>query len=189
MKIIKLFSVKENLIELLKQQNRKAQQQFFDRHAPSMMMVCRRYMKNDYEAEDTMLKGFLKVFNQINHLEDPTKVEAWLKKIMVNTCLDELRKQRLRFDDITDDVFDDNDDDANAETIDVELQDILACLDELPKGSKTVFNLYYVDHKKHKEIAQILQISENTSKTQLAYAKKGLRILLEKKFNHMHQSS
>lgn len=178
MKIIKLFSEKNQLLELLKQQDRKSQQFVFELYAPKMLMICRRYIKDIYLAEDIMLQGFLKVFTQIHQLNEVVKLEPWIKKIMVNTCLDTLRKQKNMFEDLSENYAETLEDPDEDNQTDYELETIINALDCLPIGAKTVFNLYYVESKKHKEIAKLLNISENTSKTQLAYAKKLLRQLL-----------
>lgn len=187
MKIINLFSNRKHLIEQVKKLNAKAQKEFFELHAPALLMICRRYMKNDYDAEDVMLQGFLKIFNQIQQLQDDQKLQPWMKRIMVNTCLDSLRKQKIYFEDIS--AYDKGFDYEDLEVIDaIDVDQVIACLDNLPNGCRTIFNLYYVEGKKHKDIAELLNITQSTSKTQLSYAKKLLREMLTDKTNIKNKS-
>ncbi len=165
------------LIQACKNEDRKAQKLLYNRYSPKMFGVCMRYCKNREDAEDVLVEGFFKVLTNIHQYSGAGSFEGWIRRIMVNESLMFLRK-RHNFK-LTVEV-------SNIEiktnvSIEDELMaaDILALLDKLPTGYRTIFNLYVLEGFKHREIAEKLGISINTSKSQLILAKKRLRSLLE----------
>lgn len=145
-----------------------------------MLGVVRRYITRLDEAEDAMVEGFFKVFDKLDSFQDQGSFEGWVRRIMVNEALMKLRKkhalkQASEIEDVNP-VFFSQDAKASDE---LARQDILSLLDQLPTGYRTVFNLYVIEGYKHREIAEILGISINTSKSQLIVAKKRLREALE----------
>lgn len=167
------------IIEACKQQNRRAQQLLFDRYSPIMFGVCKRYIKNKEDAEDVLVEAFFKVLTNIHNFKSEGSFEGWIRRIMVNEALMFLRKQH-NFN-MTLEINPQLDAEADPITAVDELaaQDIVNLLDALPTGYRTVFNLYAVEGYKHREIADLLGISINTSKSQLILAKKRLQELLE----------
>lgn len=170
----------EQLIRLCKQGNSKAQKQLYEAYATPMFRVCCRYVKDQYEAEDVLIKGFYHVLTHLHSFEyrSEKSLAAWIKRIIVNECLMALRKtNNFNLSSISDDF------EAMAEVdLDSNLsaEDIMALIVELPPGYRTVFNLYVIEGYSHKEIGEQLQISELTSRSQLSKAKAMLRILLTK---------
>ena len=145
-----------------------------------MLGVCRRYVKNIEEAEDVMLEGFYKVLTRIDSYSGVGSFEGWIRRIMINESLMNLRKnQSLRYTEEIDPGMDLAEQPVVIESLQAE--EILALLDELPEGYRTVFNLYVVEGYKHREIAEELGISINTSKSQLILAKKRMEELLSNK--------
>lgn len=144
--------------------------------APTMLSVCRRYVKSIQNAEDVMVEGFFKAFTKIDQFKDQGSFEGWVRKIMVNESLMFLRKRKP-----TETAYEPREGDAK-QTLnvhdDLEAQDILNLLEQLPTGYRTIFNLYVIEGFKHREIAEKLKISINTSKSQLILAKKRMRELL-----------
>lgn len=170
----------KELIAACKKQDRKAQKLLFDRYSSNMLGVCRRYMKNLEEAEDVMVEGFFKVLTKINMYSGQGSFEGWIRRIMINESLMQIRKvNHFRY---TEEI-DANIDLPEAPTIVEELaaQEIIQLMDELPTGYRTVFNLYVVEGYKHREIAEELGISINTSKSQLILAKKRMVLLLSQR--------
>ena len=160
-----------------KQRDRKAQQLLFDRYSPSMMGVCRRYVHHWQDAEDVLIDGFYKVLTHIHTFKDKGSFEGWIRRIIVNEALMFLRKrQRLTFPEHLPEP--ETNHKVSVEE-DLAAQDILDLLEKLPTGYRTVFNLYVVEGYKHREIAEILGISINTSKSQLILAKKRLQQLMQ----------
>ncbi|MBX2890465.1 MAG: sigma-70 family RNA polymerase sigma factor [Saprospiraceae bacterium] len=146
-----------------------------------LFALCRRYLRTREDAEEALVSGLFKVLSQIEHYTGAGSFEGWMRRIVVNECLMMLRKTQLL-------VFPGDDlqlNEAHADTfsIDAEMsaREILELLDQLPNGYRTVFNLYVLEGYKHHEIADLLGISINTSKSQLILAKQKLRNLLKAK--------
>lgn len=172
----------ENLITELRNQNRLAQKELFEKYSSKMLAVCRSYVSDFHHAEDCMLKAFVKVFKNIDSFKSQGSFEGWIRKIMVNECLDfiKLNKSMVYVDEFETEIetenFDENLDEIDAFKI----------LDQLPENYRTVFNLFVLEEYSHKEIAEILSISEANSKSQLFRAKRKLKelILQQKKRTH-----
>lgn len=176
----KLLTERE-LINACKRQDRRAQKLLFERHSPTMMGVVRRYVKRLEEAEDVMLGGFYKVFSKIDMYSGNGSFEGWVRRIMVNESLMHLRKaNHLRFAEEIDHNLGLHEEPTVVDELAAE--EILALMDELPDGYRTVFNLFVVEGYKHREIAEELGISINTSKSQLILAKKRMEELLRKRY-------
>lgn len=167
------------LIEACKMHDRKAQQLFFDRYSPFLFGVCKRYVRNREDAEEVLGEAFYKVLTNIHFFKNEGSFEGWMRRITVNEALMFLRKQHnfnltVEFDPNLDAEMD-----TPTAVDELAAKDILILLDALPTGYRTVFNLYAVEGYKHREIADTLGISINTSKSQLILAKKRLQELLE----------
>lgn len=164
------------LIQGCKKQDRKIQKVLYERYSARYFGVCKRYMKDVEAAEDVLVKGFLKIFENINSFESKGSFEGWMQRIIVNECLMELRKKQ----DFTIYLESSNIQPQKDATILETLyeQDVLKLLEFLPVGCRTVFNLYVIEGYKHNEIAERLNISEGTSKSQLNLAKEKLKVLL-----------
>ena len=168
-----------DIIQKCKSQDRTGQKDLFEMYKDILFPICLRYVKNEEEAEDVFIEGFYKIFSKIEDFKSEGSFEGWMKKIMVNESLMFLRKKnRLRLMVELNDI-DVPDVPESDDTIDFE--EFLNILQELPDGYRTVFNLYVIEGFKHREIAEILGISLNTSKSQLSLAKKRIADLLKKK--------
>lgn len=180
MKVISIFNTRQKFLQRLVEQDRKAQQELFNQMAPKMLAICGRYISDEHMAEDVMLKGFLKVFQKINHFQNQGSLEGWVQRIIVNTCLDHLRGQKkTSFIEVFTEEIPDTIDLTEESWLDVFTPEIIQnCLNQLPVGCKTVLNLHLFENWKHQEIAASLNISEGTSKSQLAHAKKLLKSML-----------
>lgn len=163
-------------IQGCKRRDRIVQKQLYEKYSARFFGVCKRYMKNIEPAEDVLVKGFLKIFDHIDSYERKGNFEGWMQRIMINECLMELRKKQ----DFTIYLESSNiqpQRDASA-LENLYEQDVLKLLDFLPTGCRTVFNLYVIEGYKHSEIAEQLNISEGTSKSQLNLAKEKMKVLL-----------
>lgn len=173
----------EEIIEGCKKGKRKAQSELYRRYSSSMLGVSMRYSTNISEAEDALQESFIRIFKYIVNFEGRREgsLSAWIKTIVVNTTLSHNRNNKKHH--YTEDVEDikigtepspfPEEDDSKRQQ-----QRILKAIQKLPAGYRTVFNLYVVEGYTHKEIADILEISENTSKSQLSKARKYLKTLL-----------
>lgn len=173
----------KQLISRCKKQDRKAQKEIFELHAPVMMTVCRRYMPDQDRAEELMLQGFMKAFEKLDQYKFEGSFQGWVRKIMVNTCLSWIRQNKMMYKEIE---IENVPEEVSIEQIgdQLEAEDLMKLIGELPQGYGTIFNLYAIEGYTHNEIAQRLGISANTSKSQLSRARKYLQnklTLLEKK--------
>ena len=169
---MKTISTKLNLITECINDNRTAQKQLYDLYRVKMYTLCLRYMSNKMDAEDMLQEGWIKVFKQLKTF-DPQRGNfySWIKRIFINTNLEFIRKKRLKIEDINPNDFQFSS--TNNEPIEhMSLQELVRVLQELPIGYRSVFNLYVLEGYTHKEIAETLNISLSTSKTQLMKAKR-----------------
>jgi RNA polymerase sigma factor (sigma-70 family) len=157
----------------------KAQKQLFDILAPRMYAICLRYAQDEDEAKDILQEGFIKVFNNLGKFENKGSFEGWIKRIFINTSIEFYRKnQRQNMVDNIDDVAE-----IAIESHTVSLlktADLMKLVNRLPKGYKTVFNLFAIEGYHHDEISKMMNISENTSKSQLHKARLYLQELIIK---------
>lgn len=168
----------EKLLPKLKKQDRIAQKELYDTYAPKMLNVCRNYIADVHYAEDVMIKAFFKVFKSIDSYKSQGSFEGWLRRIMVNESLTFLRLNKgliyLEEDKVAQEPAEYEEDMTG-----IDAQELL---DALPESYRAVFNLYVLEDCSHKEIAELLNITETTSKTQLFRAKNKLKeIILTKK--------
>lgn len=175
MKVITLYQEEKHLIEQAIENNRQAQHQLYTKFSPRMLGVCRQYIKDIHHAEDIMITGFMKVFSNLKKFEHKGSFEGWIKRIMIHECIDYLRVKKNNFNhqDIEDIVLTESEEVYENE--DFSIDDIQLLIDNLPDGYRMVFNLYVIEGYKHQEIAEVLKISEGTSKSQLAHARKMLQ--------------
>lgn len=153
----------------------QAQKALYDRLAHRMMGVCIRYAKNREEAEDIFQEAFVRVFKYIGSLEKPKALDAWAKRIFINTAINFYQKHSRHhghFD--VDQSFDLSDQAADAIST-LSNEELLRLVAGLPDGYRVVFNLYVMEGYSHKEIGEQLGISEGTSKSQLSRAKNLLK--------------
>ena len=188
MKVIQLHKKDHHTatINLLKKQNRDAQEMIYSKYAPKMLGVCRQYIKDMQNAEEIMLNGFFKVFTKVDKFQSKGSFEGWIRRIMVNECISFLRlKKRLVFIDddsfFTEEVNLEFDTDGKSE----ETSPLQTLVDSLREDLQVVFNLYVIEEYKHKEIAEILQITENASKLRFRKAK----AILQEKYNNLNLKS
>lgn len=182
MRIVSLHKNYKKSIAKAIQGDRKAQFELYELFAPRMLSVCRQYMKSDELAEEVMLNGFLKVFLNLSAFKFEGSFEGWVRRIMVNESISELRKAKnLIFEE--EHTLDSTLDFSSYIDTMLEVTEIQKWIDGLPDGYKTVFVLYAVEGYKHSEIAELLQISESTSKSQLFKARKMLQGKINKENN------
>lgn len=168
----------DELLKLLREQDRAAQKWLYERYSPLLFSVCKRYLHRREDAEEALGSGFFKVFSQIEYYTGAGNFEGWMRRIMVNECLMMLRKAQPLVFPGEEAAFPEPSDDFNIEA-EMSAREIMDVLEQLPLGYRTVFNLYVIEGYKHIEIAEILGISINTSKSQLILAKEKLRNLLK----------
>ena len=160
--------------------NRQAQSDLYQKYKSMLFGVCLRYASNHEEAEDILQDGFIAIYRDLYQYRPVGALGAWLRKVMVNTALQHLRKKKKMFSQVSlEKVYhlEDRDTDIFGQ---FRAKALVGMLQQLPDGYRTVFNMYVVEGYSHKEIAEQLNISESTSKSQLSRAKASLREKLEK---------
>jgi RNA polymerase sigma-70 factor (ECF subfamily) len=183
LKVIQLYKNEKALIKKALRKNREAQKMLFEMHSPKMLSVCRYYIKDLQHAEEVMLNGFFKVFSNLKNFKNEGSFEGWIRRIMVNESISFLRKQKkieLLVEDV--EIQYDYSDDTETE---IDAEDIQRLIDNLPEGYKMVFVMYAIEGYKHHEIAERLNISVGTSKSQLFKARK----LLKQQINELNNTS
>jgi RNA polymerase sigma factor (sigma-70 family) len=165
--------------------NRRMQEELYRRFSPRMYAVCLRYAGSAEEAEDILQEGFIKIFKKLDSFRSEGSFEGWIRRIFVNTAIEHFRRKRY-----LQPVTEKEENTLEGKYISVldELaeQDILALIRDLSPGYRTVFNMYVVEGYTHKEIADMLGISEGTSKSQLSRAKVILQEMVKK---HLDQKA
>jgi len=176
----KMIHSEEAIIEGCLKHKRKAQKLLYDKYFSLMMGICLRYSSNTADAEDILLRGFYNIFSRIQQYEKRGSFVGWMQRIMVNTAIDHYRKSKSKKENNTIPLDDIDEARLSAEnfpdhfTKDV----ILETLKKLPDGYRLVFNLFAIEGYSHKEIAEKLGVSVNTTKTQLLKARRYLQKLL-----------
>jgi RNA polymerase sigma-70 factor (ECF subfamily) len=173
-----------NEIDIIKgclKNDRACQKLLYENFYGKMLGVCLRYSKNRDDAKDTLHEGFIKVFGSLKNFNHKGSFEGWVRRIMVNTAIDHLRKNKHDYL-IVSTVYANEKAANSAEEINdeeillhVDKEEILKAVQELTPAYRTVFNLYVIEEYTHKEIADLLDISEGTSKSNLSKAKFNLR--------------
>lgn len=167
----------DELIIECKKQDAKAQGELYNRYSRALFTICLRYSPNYTEAEDNLQDAFLTIFKKMGQYEGKGSFEGWLKRITVNTVLQKYRKQRVF--EIVDEAQIEDEADDEIESEGVPLNFLLKIVQELPDRYRLVFSMYVLDGYQHKEIAELLGISDGTSKSNLARARNILKAKVE----------
>ena len=166
----------KDLIAACKRQDRQAQQMLYQQYAPTMFGLLKRYMKRREDAEDVLVEAFFKVLSNIHQYRGKGSFAGWIRRIVINEALMALRKKH-NFN-LTLEVQDYDVPAPPKAHMQLAESDIMNIVNLLPTGYRTIFNLYVIEGYKHREIAELLGISINTSKSQLILAKKRMKQLL-----------
>ncbi|HEV3325615.1 MAG TPA: sigma-70 family RNA polymerase sigma factor [Puia sp.] len=158
-----------------------AQRELYSRYSPKMLAVCYRFAHNREDAEDMLQEGFIKVFSQIHTFQNKGAFEGWIRRIIVHTCINNLKKNK-RFNESLD-IVHAHGVQVREESVPsiVQAKQVVECIRILPIGYRTVLNLYAIEGYSHKEIADMLDIEESTSRSQYTRAKQMLEDILIKK--------
>ena len=170
------------LVKGLKQHDRKSQKAVYERYFGLMMSIGMRYCEDWDDSKDVVNNAFLKIFTKIDHYKGKGSFEGWMKRTVVNTALDHLKSKKMEKVDVDQiDAFGEDVFVENTVLSDIGSDDILKLVQELPDATRAVFNLYVIEGYKHKEISEMLNISEGTSHWHLLNARK----LLQQKINNL----
>jgi len=177
-KLLRLPTNEQKLVRQCLKGDSRAQRELYDRFCGQMLGVCRRYVKTIEDAEEVLSNAFIKVFSRLDQFKAEGNLGGWIRRIMINESLNYIRYQKNLFVE----VEEENHSSLSHESLNDqwEAEHLMMMINELPLGYRTVFNLYAVEGYSHKEIGDMLDISENTSKSQLSKARKALRDKLDK---------
>ena len=182
--------MKEELKQIIEgciRNERKYQEKLFKIYYGKMLMVCTRYTMDDDSAQEILQNGFIKIFEKLEMFDFKGSFDGWVRRIIANTAIDSIRKsKRMPLLSENDSEFVTETENTMEEEEDMEFQSVqaniaLVAVEELTPGYRAVFNLYVFEEYTHKEIAEILGISEGTSKSNLAKAKQNLQRIIENK--------
>ncbi len=169
------FSEEAGLIQGCLKGDRLAQRHLYESYSGKFLAICLRYLKDREHAEDVMIEGFMKIFDKLPQFQGKGSFEGWMKRIMVTQALMKLRSNKHLMMEVhveQDSSFPDN---QHYETNHLEAEELMTLVKSLPVGYRTVFNLYAIEGYSHKEIAELLGITESTSKSQLNRARNVLK--------------
>ena len=153
-----------------------AQRELFEKYSRLLLGVCNRYAGCIEEAEDIMQEGFVKIFLNIKDFKGEGSLVAWMRRIMINTAITHYHKMlKHRYHDDLENVSELKFEETNWEEADFSREELFNVIHQMPQGYRQVFNLYAVEGYKHREIAEILKIDENTSKSQYSRARRWLQ--------------
>jgi RNA polymerase sigma factor (sigma-70 family) len=163
---------------------RQAQMEIFNLYAPKMMVVCLRYARHRLEAEDILQDAFVKVFTHMGEFEFNGSFEGWVRRIIINTAIKNNQRKSVQYEELgLDNILEDSTDPDVFSTLSEE--ELINIIEALPDGYRLVFNLYAIEGFNHKEIANILNIEEGTSRSQLYKARK----MLQEKVFELYQQA
>jgi len=171
----------KNIVEECVSGNVRAQETLYRMLAPKMFGVCLRYSKDFTEAEDNLQDGFIKVFTYIKNFRHEGSLEGWVRKIMVNVSLEKFRKQNIMHP-VEDTSVYETHNSSNDIIEKITADELINLIQELPPRYRMVFNLFVMEDMNHKEISEVMQISEGTSKSNLARA----RDILKRKVTELY---
>jgi RNA polymerase sigma-70 factor (ECF subfamily) len=180
----KRTSDEQEIIEGCKAGEAWAQKAIFELYSPAMMSVCVRYVNDRETARDLLQDGFIKVFTKIDSYSGTGAFAGWVRRIFVTTALEHLRQNDALKQSTDIEVFENKFEDADVSVIEkISADDVMKCIANLSDGYRTVFNLYAIEGYSHAEIAEIMGISEVTSRSQFMRARK----ILQKNIQTLHQ--
>lgn len=177
---VELNDINRDIIERSRKGNREAQYQLYRQYSKAMFNICFRFMNNREEAEDMLQESFSEAFSKLHGFRYESTFGAWLKRIVINKCINELRRKKAQlefFEDMS--PFNNREDNEDEYESGLSAESIKKAMQQLPCGSRMIFSLYLLEGYDHEEISQILSISESNSKTQYMRAKQRIKEILK----------
>lgn len=181
------------LIEGCKNESRVSQQEVFSKMYGVLLGICMRYARDRDEAEDILQTGFIKVFKGIDNYKGDGSFEGWIKRIVVNTAIDNYRRKKVRpvttdseLVDRSSETLVEGEEDESVYNL-VPVQEVMDAIQQLSPAYQTVFNLYVMEGYNHNEIAEMLDISVGTSKSNLSKARQNLKRILQPTVDRLSQ--
>ncbi len=179
--VLKLENLESELINACVAQETWAQQKLYEQNYPKLMAICMRYASHQDEALDLLHEGFIKIFKNIDKYQANTSLLAWMKTIVINTAIDHFRKLAKKRTENLDNIYDMES--GQVDTVsEINEKDILKSIQKLSPAYRSVFNLYVIEGYSHKEVGELLGITESTSRSNLVKARTKLKEMLKRDF-------
>lgn len=175
--------IHKNIIEACKEGNDKARYELYQLYAKAMFNVCYRITNKREEAEDMLQEAFTQAFMKLDSYRYKSSFGAWLKRIMINTCINSINKRKVELTYCEEIYYYEIPEEDTDTEVQFTVENVTKAMEKLPKGGRMVFSLYLLEGYDHKEIAQILEITESTSKSQFMRAKRRIVEILTKQKN------
>ena len=173
------LEIHKDIIEQSKRGHAKAQYELYNRYAKAMLNTCYRMMNNRENAEDMLQESFSEAFRKLDTFRYESTFGAWLKRIVVNRCINEIKRKKTELQFVEDMMPFGKIQATEEEKSTMDVNTIRRAMQQLPNGSRMIFSLYLLEGYDHREIAQILGVSESNSKSQYMRAKRKIREILE----------
>ena len=173
------IDIHKDIIEKSKKGNSQAQYRLYQLYAKAMYNTCYRMMNSQMEAEDMLQEAFTEAFMKLDTFRYESTFGAWLKRIVINKCINELKRRKADLQFMEDMSVYDQKEDAEEVKAELKVEDIKKAMKHLPDGSRMIFSLYLLEGYDHREISQILSVSESNSKSQYMRAKRKIKEILE----------
>jgi RNA polymerase sigma factor (sigma-70 family) len=173
--------IHRQLVEACKAGNRKAYNELYNSYAKAMYNICLRMMNDAEEARDMLQEGFTDAFRRLESFRFESTFGAWLKKIVINKCINALEKRKIIWAQVEiqeDYSYDAGNENINEDDLQLSVERVKKAMERLPEGARVIFSLYLLEGYDHMEISEILHISESTSKTQFMRARQLVKEIL-----------
>ena len=173
-------NIHQDLIDRSLEGDRSAQRSLYEAYSKAMYNTSLRITKDEYDAQDVLQESFISAFRNLNSYKGDSTFGAWLKRIVINKAINVVKKRRMEFSELDEELHDMGEESVNFDSLEegTTVQKVKEAMMALPEGYRMVFSLYLLEGYDHKEISQILDITESTSKSQFNRAKKKLRDIL-----------
>lgn len=173
---VKNLAIHSDIVSLCIKGDRDSQYTLYKLYSKAMYNICLRMLNNKMDAEDVLQSAFIDVFRNLNKFRGDSSIGSWIKRIVINNCLNHIKKNKIYFEDLSDKVYDIKEEDQEVQKYDINA--VNNAIMSLPEGYRTVLNLYLMEGYTHDEIAGILDISVSTSKSQFSRAKQKLKEII-----------
>lgn len=178
--MVQQIDIHHELINQCREGNPKAQYQLYNLYSKQMLNISHRIVNDRMEAEDVLQESFINAFGRLESYRGEASFGSWLKRIVINHSLNVVRKKRHYFEEINEELMQEEKEEEVGEEIEYNVKDIHLAMKQLPDGYRVIFSLYMFEDMSHNEIAEQLDISVNTSKSQLSRARKKMKELMQK---------
>jgi RNA polymerase sigma-70 factor (ECF subfamily) len=177
--LVQNINIHQELIDQCKDGSQRAQFRLYNLYAKQMLNISHRIVNDRMEAEDVLQESFINAFTRLQSYKGESSFGSWLKQIVINTSLNVVRMKKLFFEDINEDVLEGKVEELEEGEVEYSVEDIYKAMKLLPDGYRVVFTLYMFEDLSHREIAKQLDISVNTSKSQLSRARARMKVYMQ----------